>query len=304
MRSRSRIWTFELKDLASHFYHAFALARWQNESRNRNVLAWRWIEQRNRLHSDWYSPKEVCKVTGLYALKSINSDFKNVLEEEVFTKMVDTPAADVLRKIIGSGVSALSEADKIIWSRFLLAFAARSPEVIDEIAPALFERLLADSFSDLQIEGLSGEEILSLINKERPTLWRDDIKIQIRNLIDDQYQINRICQLNWFLVKDDHASVITSDRPVLSVPASKFYNGINLNHSPCVIVLPLTPKQLFVASDLRKTGLYKHFKTRRKFLHWCSAEAIRKCHTYAYTHDESPSELVKREFTAKAAANG
>lgn len=113
-------------------------------------------------------PKNVGFRRGLYALEHLEEKDRNIVEQELFTKNVDTPAAPILRQLIaGIDENEFTENEKIKWTSFLIALYVRRPKFVDDLK-ADGEKIFAEAIAAEPEEYekiLPGVDILDFIEK-------------------------------------------------------------------------------------------------------------------------------------------
>jgi hypothetical protein len=76
-----------------------------------------------------------CQIKNLNTFFTVPAAQRDFPETQFFTLCVDTPAATALDVMLAKGVSALTEARRMDWTRLLMSFGARTPETLREMGP-------------------------------------------------------------------------------------------------------------------------------------------------------------------------
>ena len=112
---------------AHHYVPAFLLRQWEGGA-DQKLSSFHWVNA--KLLHERYKAKSVAKEAGLYSLKEGDGTRNNLIEREFFAREIDEPAALVHRRIISSGITSLSQDERIIWGRFIVAQMLRVPRMM------------------------------------------------------------------------------------------------------------------------------------------------------------------------------
>lgn len=152
-----------------HFVPRFLLEKWAGADRKLTVFRW----AAGRLLESRCSPKAVARVQHLYSLdrSSIRPDVG--LEKDFFGPKLDDLAAPIHRLLLTSGVAAMSNDQRLNWSRFLLAQMIRVPSAVS------FIRLLGRNFMLEQFQSMAA-------NAGRPEAADIWLQAERKDTLDDE----------------------------------------------------------------------------------------------------------------------
>jgi hypothetical protein len=202
----------------------------------------------NRLVIDWRTPEHTAFEPHLYSISALPED-REWVEREVMSKHVDGPAAPVLQRLLAGDLEKFDSDDRTAMARFMLAQWYRSPEMIAKIRQggrdAMLRALEANPEEYHALRGSSAHE--SLVEwAEAHMPGYDEIATMgsvLPKLINDGRAGQIIINMNWEVLHllNSKFDLLTSDRPV-----TRFESLLSRN---CMIVMPLDPRHLFVASN-------------------------------------------------------
>lgn len=238
--------------MARHHYVPQSLLRgW---STNGKLYAYHWNDGAKRvLQNDKASVASACQIPDLNTFFGVTSGQRDFPEVGFFTPRVDTPAAIALQSLIGGGVRALSQGQRIDWARLLVSFAVRTPEALREMGPAETEK--AFSLVEAAAKGAPEDEArVSEIIKINMNLLKRNMPLSAAMEIStDPAKLNAVSEMAWWVRRWDRDIILIGDRPLLTYPRQRFPCGIPLDSRDCLIVLPITPKAVFFACANGKT---------------------------------------------------
>jgi len=79
-----------------------------------------------------------CAVPGLNDFWGVPSAEKRAFER-FLTEKIDTPSATRVEKMLRVGVNSLTQADRIVWAKFLVALPLRTPNVLQLLEQIQFK---------------------------------------------------------------------------------------------------------------------------------------------------------------------
>ena len=201
----------------------------------------------NRVVIDWRTPEHTAFEPHLYSISALPED-REWVEREVMSKRVDGPAAPILKRLLASDLKNFNSDDRTAWARFLMAQWWRSPEIIAKLRQGGRETMLqALEANPLEYEALRGSSphgsLVEWADANAPGY--DEIATMgdvLPKLINDSRAGQIIVNMDWQVLHllGSKLDLLISDRP-----ATRFEG---LNSRNCLIVVPLDPRRLFVAS--------------------------------------------------------
>lgn len=176
-----------------HFIPRFLLKEWQDEN---GCL---WIYQRNGggdISLRKGAPKSVAYVENLYTIYPEHDGVRepsDKTEKDVMAK-IDDQAAVIHRKILDFGVNALTEAEREIWSVFIICMIERSPKKIERYKSLA---KLDDHIKELLKKHPNMASIIEKSNLNMQAV-RDNIilKFMVEKIFDSEFS-RSISQMSW-----------------------------------------------------------------------------------------------------------
>lgn len=227
-----------------HHVPQFLLDRWARQDGKLAVYS----RKNGRLVVDWHAPEYTAFERELYSITALPKEDKQWVEREVMSKAVDGPAAKILQRLLTGELPRFDEMDRSTWTRFILAQWIRSPERIAELRKvgreALLKALESDPDEYLAIKGDSPYQTLpDWVAANAPGL--DEIVAMgsvLPKMISDSDPGNIVINMRWEVLhlNGTKHDLMISDRPVVRMDGLKNRN--------CMIMIPLDPNRLFVAS--------------------------------------------------------
>jgi hypothetical protein len=196
---------------------------------------------------DWRTPEHTAFEPHLYSISALPED-REWVEREVMSKRVDGPAAPILKRLLAGHLKNFGSDDRTAWARFMMAQWYRSPEMIAKLRQGGREAMLrALEANPEEYEALRGSSPHgSLVEwAEAHAPGYDEIATMgnvLPKLINDSRAGQIIVNMNWQVL---HLLGSKVDLLICDRPATRFEG---LNSRNCIIVMPLDPRRLFVAS--------------------------------------------------------
>jgi hypothetical protein len=172
--------------------------------------------------------------------------------ETYFMQLTDDYASRALRILLGETPWKFTNKERSGWSRFIVSLVARNPESVERLKAAghaLFDRALPDIESDYASRKRSTDPptYAEYASQSSPNPAGRAAAILIQKVIDDPRLGTWINQMRWMVLHDARPKnlLLTSDRPIVMT------NG--LAHENSQIILPISPRHVFVATNNAKT---------------------------------------------------
>ena len=259
-----------------HFLPVFYLRGWCDSATGQLI-------QYSRPYKDVIAEPRSPKATGfepfLYTMEGLPDDQKQTIEKDYMAAKVDDPAAKALRVLLGTDTSALTEALRGAWTRFMIASLHRRPAAVTEIGDTfkstLRQNLDDPSYLTVMEEG-DPPTAFEWVQKHHPHLIDDAAKEMVVRATENERIGNIIINMQWSTL-DMSASrheLLTGDMPHLR------YHG--LKDPRCTILFPLTPTKLFIATHDRKTEHNLNRRNKTEVVRSVNDEVARIAERFVY----------------------
>jgi hypothetical protein len=90
------------------------------------------VRKGGRVVNSRLSPRSTGFEPELYSLAGVDGLKRQAIETEFFSKQIDNRAALVLMELVDQRVGYLSDADRVIFSHFLMSLRARHPGAVEK----------------------------------------------------------------------------------------------------------------------------------------------------------------------------
>jgi Protein of unknown function (DUF4238) len=226
-----------------HYIPKFYLRRWANAGGKVSSYSW----QGAKLYIGEYSPRSIGAEDGLYSLDGVPAEMRNSIERVFMGPMVDGPAADGMRVLLGEAPGPLSIDGRTAWVRFLVSLMCRTPRQ--------FAALKSDGAATLRAElQANPEEYEKIRGPDDPPTFLEFIQdkkldhlidnfgtMMLPQFVDIPHMNYDIARMDWRVqhYRDGAYGFITSDFPICMLPG--------LAYPDCIISLPLSPTAVFLA---------------------------------------------------------
>jgi hypothetical protein len=272
-----------------HFVPRFLLEEWAGADRKLTVFRW----AGGRLLESRCSPKAVAKVQHLYSLNRSSREPDVQLEKAFFGPQLDGLAAPIHRLLLTSGVAAVSNEQRVDWSRFLLAQMIRVP------APMAFIRRLGrdhvlEQFRRMAANAGRPEAADIWLQPERRDTLDDEGMKSLRRFIDSP-EFNRDIVLGeWAVITIGIGDVDTllSDNPLA-------YLG-DLRENAFMLMLPLSPRKLFVCASTTSDLAKATTNEGRNLVKATNRQLVKQAGEYVYASGAFHEPLVRKHLRRPA----
>jgi hypothetical protein len=275
-----------------HYVPQFMLEGWAD---NGQLQAFSWNAGAKRVLNQPVAVRKACQVEDLNAAYGASRPKRNIVEDTL-KKEIDTPASAILMEILSKGVEHLSDDQRWVWARFLLAFAVRTPETLREMGPAETRNGFA-SAARMASTREEREFMDNFFAQQMPALERN-VPLNIAlDLTADSDHIASIMAMDWWIRRFDSPKVLLGDRPLLSRPRSGYPCGIPLDCPSCMISLPISPKVLFCASPDRRIRAQQRIMQSSRILRLVNDETIACAVEYVYSAYPAMADMIVKGLT-------
>jgi hypothetical protein len=217
----------------------------------------------------------------LYTMEGQPDGKKQSIETDYMAPIVDDPAAQALRVLLGKDMGALTEQLRNAWTRFVIASLVRLPRSVDEIADAfkgvLRQNLLEDIASYEMIKEKDDPATpFEWLEKHHPNYIDDAAKQMVVRSVEHQGIGDIIINMKWSTIdiSASRVELLTSDMPHI-----RFFG---LKDPRCTILFPLTPTNVFIATHDRKTERHLLRQDLTKVVKWLNDNVVRVAERYVY----------------------
>jgi len=255
-----------------HFIPEFYSKQWAH---NGTIYSVRNV--RERLYWRYYAPESIGAQLYLYGY---DAEFKLRRRSQVeidFFVSLDTRASQVLPKFFER--QALSPTDRRNWAEFLLSMRLRTPEEIAKIKET-GRLVLRKSSDELQSryqeirEDWQPESLYDTAVGNIPGLSSSYGLTVLPSIISNSRFVQSILSWDWQIIRFERIRILFSDRPYISTAG--------LADPKCMIILPLSPTSIFLASP---TGSWLPIPPDKhhKFGQQINRMVIRNAKQFAYS---------------------
>jgi hypothetical protein len=226
-----------------HYIPQFFLRQWCDTRGNVTVYA----RRNGRVVTSPQRPKGTAFEENLYSLEGIEPERRHIIEAQFMTR-IDTPAAEIVRKILSGGFANLTVSERSDFARFLLSLRARHPDAIALVREKGPEHLTAalalnpDDYVSVKSPS-SPATLVEWVQQHAPPLIQNFGIANLPGLIANDEVGERVFRMNWWVhdVSAANTDLLLGDRPCL-------LEG-DAVAGDCLITLPLSPKMLFFACN-------------------------------------------------------
>jgi hypothetical protein len=232
----------------------------------------------------------------LYTMEGLPDDQKQTIEKDYMAPLVDDPAARAIRVLVGKDTSALTEALRGAWTRFLTASLHRRPgsvaEIGDTFKGVLRQNLLADSSYEAEKQEGDPPTRFEWVEKHHPHLIDDAAKEMVVRATENERIGNTVINMKWTTL-DMSASrheLLTGDMPHL-----RFYG---LKDPRCAILFPLSPTKVFIATHDRSVEHYINRRNKTEVVRWINDNVVRIAERFVYARTKDHLRFVEKRLRA------
>ena len=231
-----------------HYVPRFYLANWCERD---GMIPFSMRAEDGSILQSRVKPSATAFENRLYSYQKVPEDRRQAIEKQFFAAEVDDKAASIYPKIVAGHIADLSEEERILWTRFLIASRIRVPEIIHDLktgaATELRRSLLEDHEEFLSVRGEAGEETLLEWTENNYIGLVDNFGMMILpGIITDPKHTEIIANMHWWIedLSRANVSLLTSDRPL--------WVSAGLLKPNCLLALSLSPDAVFFASRNRR----------------------------------------------------
>ncbi len=204
---------------------------------NGQMTYFKWFRQKFVVGST--SPKSATKERLLYALHGAPEHLLVAMETKFFTPIIDEPGASIRRILLEQGPDALSEDQRHIWTRYVMALHARRPEAIKHARDVGRQVILDTLRNDAEYAELRTENMPeSLEDLVAPWALENFGMMVAPGFIDHEPTHETVMTMHWWCLdlRSSAHDLLTGDRPLiwpLGANDPKFYFAVPLSPRVC-----------------------------------------------------------------------
>ena len=280
-----------------HFVPQFLLKRWAT---NGNMVSYHWDAFKERVVENTKAGIRVhCAVPGLNDLWAVPPTAKQAFENYLTTK-IDTPSATIVEKMLRVGINSLTQSERIVWAKFLVALPLRTPNVLQLQASAEALKALR-KVQNFGHASLAEHAFANMVIKHNTWIYQRNWPRKIaRELIDDPDKFRRVCELRWRLRRLRRGRVLIGDRPLLINPQTTPWKlGFPLDNPRCRIALPLAPDAVFFAAFDASVLEQLESMSDESLANRLNEETIAGCDDFVFASDTSLGRFAKSRLTRR-----
>jgi len=252
-----------------HYIPAMYLRQWSGL--DGQLCEHKRIASKIAVHRTW--PEGTGYKPDLYRINGVPDELAQEVETQ-YMKMLDTRAADALKKLVRGEGNSLKSTERAAWARFLVSLIFRNPEAVQTINTHMTEMWAAanESFLNPSFVGAGASEYAMKLLQE---------------VIDSVRPITDIKTMGWRTISVAGAAVplLTSDRPwVLSRP---------LDAPDAYVLIPISPSVLFLAEHTNMWSRRIRSVSPSRIVEIVNQDTIRSARTYVWGIDDRQLPLVE-----------
>ena len=231
-----------------HYVPVFYLKQWR--AADGKVI--RYYRPRKEVFASSIAPENTGYEPHLYALEGFPDDQKQWIEKYYMGPAVDDPAAKALQMLLASKLASVTGEMKADWTRFLMSLGLRDPEAVAKANADMRRELTArflqneEWYSAYKSSG-DPETFVEWVESKVPYILASSGTLYLPNFIDNSDIGDVIFKMRWstFDLSGGGLSLLTGDRPLIRTHG--------LKDMRCVMMLPLSPRFAFVATNAEAT---------------------------------------------------
>lgn len=262
-----------------HYIAQFQLRQWADPATGK-LVRWGRVAFNGKLTRKEVTSAQTGYKPGLYALTHVPPEEAQRIETEVFQPL-ESEGAMLLERLISSGPSRLPRNERLAWAHYVNASVVRVPHLVDSFEKdmqALLQKelVLPSPEFDQAAEKGGASTLLEWGLKYKPDMYYNSGKLMIERLIKHKRPIDRLVSMPWVVrhVEESDRPLMISDNPVQRFGSLFSDDGL--------VMLPLTPRHLFVAVGHEKyTDAVKKVSARR-LVGICNGATLRSAREFAY----------------------
>ena len=269
-----------------HFVPICLLKKWSNNQGK----VYRFRYAYGKFHVSYKSPAQVG-----YKEKYLNfrhrTDLPNHYIESKINGKYDDEGAKVLDVLLTEGVESLTAEQEEHWSAFVASLLVRSPEIIEtrfRNKGESFRAVLNES--QTEYENLKSDEhpqsLAEFVEHQNPG-YIDDIGLNVLPNVVDLVASRIMNEMEWCVINTSSMadSLLIGDCPVILTAET--------THPSCIVVLPISPRHVFLASRLSIQWNKLMSTTHEKLVEAVNYEMVTRANSELYSSDEQQKVFIQ-----------
>jgi len=235
-------------------------------------------------------------VRGLYTLPNAPPGKEHIIETHLMGS-VDSWAAVAHSRMLekGTSIGRLEARQALGWCQFLYSLIVRNPEHLKVIGQKLAEMTpeILESVRD-EYDSIRGPNDPPTFDEYKAKFRNKPLSVPparvLPNILGSRQVVRALATLKWITrgVPNTRFPLLTSDRPVIMT------NG--LDRSDAHIVLPISPKMLFIAAKEQQMLHQLASMNADELVHRANEKVAEQAYTYVYGTDDSQLRFVAKRL--------
>ncbi len=221
----------------------------------------------------------------LYSYEKVPEERRQAVEKLFFAAEIDDKAASIYPKILVGDLANLSEEERIVWTRFLIASRLRVPEIVHDLRTDAAEELRRNITEEPEeFRAICGEvddkTLLEWTERNYVGLIDNFGMMILPGIITDPKHTEIIANMHWWIEDVSRASVrlLTSDRPL--------WVSAGLMKPNCLLALSVSPNIIFFASRNRDLGIALNHQGPNRLVRRCNESLASQAVRFVYGRAE------------------
>ena len=273
-----------------HYVPEFLLKAWGSTSNDEKIEAFR-IDILDAPSKRW-APKATGYEDDLYALSQPAVAGINKQEIETGTlQLLDSKAAQILKKLHSTGLSNLAHDDLRFWTYFVMSLKVRTPDAVDLInteGPAHLVASLNDKPEEYEAIADASDPftLRGWTEKHLPGLTENFGLLSIDKLIFNPKIAVELLRMTWWIwdFEGQKNHLLLSDRPCIFTTK---WDGPDL-----VVALPIGPWKAFMMTKGERVADIMRSQRQRNLLMRINESSLSQAKSRIYARDRSPHRFI------------
>jgi hypothetical protein len=234
----------------------------------------------------------------LYTLDGYPADQKQWIEKHYMGPAVDDPASKALQTLLAADIPNLTAEKKIGWTRFLMSLSLRDPDAVAkanaDMRQALTIKLCQSrEWYDANKTSADPATFAEWVESNIPSMLEKGGTLHLPNFIDNADIGTVILHMSWFTfdLEGGGLTLLTGDRPLIRT------HGLKDRH--CIVLLPLSPRLVFVATNAPETDRGLLRAKREKLVTDINARIVAQARRYVYGATTHHLRFVENRLAPK-----
>jgi hypothetical protein len=274
-----------------HYVPRFLLEQWQTAPDNK-LTQFQWL--RGNLKSERYTAKAVGKEEHLYSRMRQTAEPDVTVERDFLGPDVDEPASKVHKRLITSGVRSLTDAERHVWTRFIVSLLLRTPAMMQHMRARGRAVLAAEVDKDpddfMELRGSEPEPTLREWLEINMPWELDDLAVRtLPDLVCSDKLNAGIWEGIWATrtLKPETRDLLIGDRPLIYVGTME---------SGHLIAVPISPRRLFFKAPDKTTVENVFRESEKHFTKKLNTQTTFQAERYVYSTGSQHEPLIRKHL--------